>query len=78
MITYIAKKGNEVCSIEPEATVFEALQKLDEKNVVTLLVLHEDKVAGIISERDYIRKIILKKRSSIGTSIPDIMTKDVC
>ena len=74
----LAKKGNEVCSIKPEATVFEAIQKMDEKNVGALLVLHEDKVAGIISERDYTRKIILKNRSSKGTSVADIMTKDVC
>ena len=74
----LAKKGNEVCSIKPEATVYEAIQKMAEKNVGALLVMHDDKVAGIISERDYTRKLILKNRSSKDTPVADVMTKDVC
>ena len=74
----LAKKGNDVCSINPEATVYEAIQKMAEKNVGALLVMHEDKVAGIISERDYTRKLILKNRSSKDTPVADVMTKDVC
>ncbi|MBT5558905.1 MAG: CBS domain-containing protein [Proteobacteria bacterium] len=74
----LAKKGNDVCSINPEASVYEAIQKMAEKNVGALLVMHEDKVAGIISERDYTRKLILKNRSSKDTPVADVMTKDVC
>ena len=74
----LAKKGNEVCSVKPEATVYEAIQKMAEKNVGALLVMHEDKVAGIISERDYTRKLILKNRSSKDTPVADVMTQDVC
>jgi signal-transduction protein with cAMP-binding, CBS, and nucleotidyltransferase domain len=74
----LEQKGNEVCSIEPEATVFEAIQKMAEKNIGALLVMHDNKVAGIISERDYTRKLILKNRSSKNTPVSEVMTKDVC
>ena len=59
------------------STVNRAIQKMAEKNVGALLVMHEDKVAGIISERDYTRKLILKNRSSKDTPVADVMTKDV-
>ncbi|MBT5031622.1 MAG: CBS domain-containing protein [Proteobacteria bacterium] len=71
-------KGNEIFSIEPEATVFEAIQEMDKKNVGALLVVQKEKVAGIISERDYMRKVILKNRSSKDTTVAEVMTRDVC
>ena len=71
-------KGNEIFSIGPEATVLEAIQEMDRKNVGALLVMQKEKVAGIISERDYTRKVILKNRSSKDTTVAEVMTRDVC
>lgn len=71
----LSMKGNEVWSINPEATVYEALQFMCEKEIGALLVIDEQgKVAGIISERDYARKIILAGKSSRETPVKDIMT----
>lgn len=71
-------KGNDIFSIGPDATVLEAIQEMDNKNVGALLVMQKDKVAGIISERDYTRKVILKDRSSKDTTVAEVMTRDVC
>jgi CBS domain-containing protein len=70
-------KGQDVWSISPDATVYEALKMMAEKDVGALLVVEGEKVAGIISERDYARKIILQGRSSVGTHIRDVMTQKV-
>ena len=70
-------KGHAAWSIEPTATVFEALQLMAEKNVGALLVLENGRLEGIFSERDYARKIILKGKSSRDTSVRYIMTERV-
>jgi CBS domain-containing protein len=70
-------KGREVWTIQPEASVFEAIQLMAEKKVGALVVADGDKPVGIISERDYARKVILKGKSSQETPIRDIMTTDV-
>ncbi len=70
-------KGNEVWSISPDATAYEAIQLLAEKNVGSLMVVDGDQVQGILSERDYVRKIDIKGRSGKETPVRDIMTKDV-
>jgi CBS domain-containing protein len=70
-------KGREVWTIQPEASVFEAIQLMAEKKVGALVVVDGDKPVGIISERDYARKVILKGKSSHETPIRDIMTTDV-
>ena len=57
-------KGHQVWSIAPDASVFQAIQLMAEKEVGALLVMETDKPVGIISERDYARKVILKGRSS--------------
>jgi CBS domain-containing protein len=70
-------KGTEVWSIGRGATVFEALQTLADKNVGALVVVEGDRVVGIVSERDYARKIILLDRDSRATTVQDIMTSEV-
>ena len=73
----IKLKGNGVFTISPNITVFEALKILAEKNIGALVVTEQDKVVGIFSERDYARKIILKGKSSIDTTVSELMTTDV-
>ena len=70
-------KGTETWTIRPDATVFEALQLLAEKNIGALIVVDDGKVCGIMSERDYARKIILVERDSRSTSVSEIMTPKV-
>jgi CBS domain-containing protein len=64
-------------SVAPNSTVLYAIQLMSEKNVGALPVLDEDCLVGIISERDYTRKVILKGRSSRETPVRDIMTRDL-
>jgi len=71
------KKGQGVFSIQAGQTVYEAIAEMDAKNIGALIVKEGDKVAGIISERDYLRKVILKGRSSKETSVETIMTRDL-
>ncbi len=73
----IKLKGNEVFTISPNITVFDALKILAEKNIGALVVTKNEKVVGIFSERDYARKIILKGKSSIVTTVNELMTTDV-
>ena len=71
----LANKGSAVWSIAPDATVFEAIQLMAEKNVGALPVVQNDQLVGIISERDYTRKVILQGKSSKETPVRDIMTQ---
>jgi CBS domain-containing protein len=73
----IHKKGNEVFSVEPEASVFEALKLMAEQNTGALLVLAGNKVEGIISERDCVRRVDLHGRTARDTKVKDIMTSKV-
>ena len=70
-------KGHHVWFIGPEATVFDAIRWMSEKNVGALLVIESCDLLGIISERDYTRKVILMDRSSKHTKVHEIMTKGV-
>jgi CBS domain-containing protein len=73
----LARKASAVWSISPDATVFEAIHLMDDKNVGALPVLDNSRLIGIISERDYTRKVILKGLSSKVTPVRDIMTREV-
>jgi len=70
-------KGYQVHSVAPEATVYEALQKMAEEGIGALVILEAGELAGIVSERDYARKVILTGRHSRETSVRDIMTENV-
>jgi CBS domain-containing protein len=67
-------KGSAVWTVSPDATVFEAIQKMSEKNVGALLVTEKDKLIGIISERDYTRKVALKGKSSKELKVREILS----
>ena len=73
----LARKGSAVWSISPDATVFEAIQLMADKNVGALPVVDNSRLIGIISERDYTRKVILKGLSSKDTAVRDIMTREM-
>ena len=75
--TLLDKKGHEVYSIQAGQSVYEAISEMDSKNVGALIVKEGDKVAGILSERDYTRNVILKGRSSKETPVETIMTRDL-
>ena len=70
-------KNDEIFSVTPDTLVIEAIKMMDEKKVGALLVIKNDKLAGIISERDYTRKVILKNRSSAKTKVSEIMTSSL-
>jgi CBS domain-containing protein len=71
------KKGYQIHSVAPEATVYEALQKMDREGIGVLAVLDDGELVGIVSERDYARKVILTGRHSRDTPVGDIMTENV-
>ncbi|RZL94667.1 MAG: CBS domain-containing protein [Variovorax sp.] len=72
-----AKGDQEVHSIEPGASVFDAVKLMAQKNIGALLVMEQDRIVGMISERDYARKVVLLARSSKDTPLRDIMTTAV-
>ena len=73
----LAQKGTTVWSISPDATVFDAIQLMADKNIGALLVTEKDKVVGILSERDYTRKVVLKGKSSKQTPVREILSGDI-
>jgi CBS domain-containing protein len=70
-------KGQEVYSVPPDTTVLAALELMAEKNIGAVLVLAEGRVAGIFSERDYARRVVLQGKSSRDTAVADVMTAEV-
>jgi len=70
-------KGRDVWSVGPEDSVFDAVKLMAEKSVGALLVMDGEKLVGIVTERDYARKIILEGKSSRGSAVSEVMTKHV-
>jgi CBS domain-containing protein len=73
----LRSKGRQVWTITPDASVYEALQLMADKNVGALMVIDGGKLVGLFSERDYARKVILQGRSSLDTPVEAIMTRDI-
>lgn len=73
----LSSKGSNIYSVSENITVYEALKIMGEKNIGALLVMDDQRLEGIISERDYARKIVLKGKSSQETTVKEIMTKEV-
>jgi CBS domain-containing protein len=73
----LQSKGHDVWFVRPEAFVFDAVKMMSERSVGALLVMEGEKMVGIISERDYARKVVLAGKSSKQTQVKDIMTQRV-
>ncbi|PVV07478.1 MAG: hypothetical protein B6D77_13805 [gamma proteobacterium symbiont of Ctena orbiculata] len=73
----LQRKGHDVETIEPNTSVFDALKLMADKGIGSLVVMENEKVAGLFSERDYARNIILKGRTSKETQVKEIMTSQV-
>src|SRR5258706_4284070 len=73
----LERKGSSIWSIAPEAMVYDAIKLMAQKNVGALMVLENNTLVGIISERDYTRKVILQGKSSKETPVGEIMTKEL-
>jgi len=71
------KKGQEVWSVNPDDSVFDAIKKMASKNIGSLVVLVDDQIVGIITERHYARHVILEGKLSPETPVRDIMSKPV-
>ena len=70
----LSQKGNVVWSVSPDATVLEAIQMMADRNVGALLVTKDNHLVGVLSERDYTRKVVLKGRSSKDTPVREIIS----
>ena len=73
----LSTKGKEVHSIVSTITVYEALKVMGEKNIGAVLIIEDNVLKGVLSERDYARKIVLKDKSSKKTHVNEIMEKEV-
>lgn len=73
----LSRKGNNVISVAPDTTVIDALHLMADKNIGSVMILDGDKYLGLMTERDYSRKVILKGKASNETTVADIMTADL-
>lgn len=73
----LARKGAQLVSVSPDDTVMQALTLMAEKNIGSVLVMKDDAYFGLLTERDYARKVILKGRSSTDTLVKDIMSTNL-
>ncbi len=75
--TILARKGNNAVSVQKDTKVYEALKIMSDKNIGSLVVFDEGKYAGILTERDYSRKVILEGRHSDEVTVGEIMSTDL-
>jgi CBS domain-containing protein len=75
--TLLESKPHDLWTIGPQASVYEALELLSAKDVGAVIVVDGERVVGLFSERDYARKVILKGKSSKGTKVEELMSRDV-
>ena len=73
----LARKGSSIVSVTPESTVYDALKIMSSRNIGSVVVLDNGRYAGILTERDYARKVIMQGRHSNETTVGDIMTTDL-
>src|SRR5712671_277861 len=73
----LKQKSQEIWHISPDACVYDAIKIMAEKHIGALLIVAEDKLVGVVSERDYARKVILQGKSSKQTQVKEIMTSPV-
>lgn len=73
----LARKGANIVNVPPHTSVLDALKIMAEKNIGSVVVMDNDKYAGIVSERDYSRKVILKGKNSTDTHVSEIMSTDL-
>ncbi|MEP6937224.1 MAG: CBS domain-containing protein [Chthoniobacterales bacterium] len=71
------RKGMEIFSVSPEATVYDAIELMAQKNVGALLVVQDEQLVGMVSERDYTRKVMLRGKRSRETKVREIMSSDL-
>lgn len=71
-------KGRDVISIVGDASVLDAIKTMAERSIGSLLVMEDGELKGIVTERDYARKVIIKGRSSKSTQVQEIMTAEIC
>ena len=73
----LEEKGNAVWSVRPDDTVFDSIRMMADKGIGSLLVMDDDRLVGIVTERDYARKVILEGKSSKNLAVRDVMTTRV-
>ena len=73
----LKSKGHDIWAVNPDDTVFDSLQLMAEKEIGALLVMDGDRLVGVVTERDYARKVILEGKSSKSSSVAEVMTKRV-
>ena len=73
----LEKKGSEIFTIDPNSSVLDAIKSMADHHIGSLIVMQNERLIGIITERDYSRNVVLKGKSSANTAVKDIMTKSV-
>ena len=77
VVDILKEKGNDFYKVEPDTITIEALRLMAEKNIGAVMVVENNLLVGIFSERDYARKIVLQGKSSVSTSVAEVMTTDM-
>ena len=77
VINILNRKGSNIISVSPQSTVIDALRLMATSNIGSVMVMDNDEYVGLMTERDYSRKVVLKGKSSSDTIVEEIMTKDL-